>query len=221
MTENVKITVSVLLPFCAEVESDIFLSILKAAVWRMRLEDPHIEALKAGITDKFSVKLNDLSAHWKELDSKSQRIRQFKLLGFWIARSFPALGKKLVGDAWQASPGTRVEVVGNASMSPDEIETFIFRKMQIRIIEMKVSPSTLDKIKHFVRAPTNIEKLKGTKVSPKLTSYEVKIDDRKLCWKALKVGKEVSFMKICFPIRAKSFKQNIIFYSCHHAQVPE
>lgn len=206
--ENIKnefqsVDIAVLLPCCVEQDTDIFLSILKGVIWRTKLDDENIEALKAGMTENmFYVKSNDLLAHWKELSSKSQRVRQFKLLGYWIARNFPTLGQKLLGDAWQATPETQVEIIGNVLMSAVEIEDAIFRKMQIRIITMNVSFSTLDKLKHFVKVPTSIGTFNGKKISRKLTSYEIIVDHTERCWAALKCGKfstdEVRFLKIVF-----------------------
>lgn len=181
--------VCVLLPICAELETDVFLNILRSVVARSRLDEHYIEELKVGMGDNmFYVKSNDLMANWKELDSKSQRIRQYRLLGFWISRNFAALGKKLLGDMWQPSQGKRVEVMENPMMSADEIDALVFRKMQLRIIELNVCYSTLDKIKHFVKAPISIGKFNSIRISPKIKSFEIEIDYMDCCWKALKFG---------------------------------
>lgn len=183
--------VCVLLPFCVELENDVFLNILRLVVGRLKL-DGHddIEALKSGMTDDvLYVKSNDLMSNWKDLDSKPQRFQQLKLFGFWAARNFPSLSKKLLGEQWQGFQGKRVEVIEDPMMPADEIESLISQKMQIRIMELNVSNSTLDKIKHFVKTPISIEKFNRLKITQKINSFEVKVDHIQRCWEALKCGK--------------------------------
>lgn len=191
--KKIKQAICVLLPVCVELETDVFLNILRNVVARSarsELYDLQFDAFTAGLTDDtFYIKSNDMLLNWKELDSKSQRIRQLKLLGFWAIKNYPSLGKKLLGETWQPPQRKSVEVFGNSVMSPDAIDDVIFRKMQLRIMELSVCHSTVTaKLKHFVQAPSNIGKFNEIQISPAIKSFEIENDYLENCWKALKFG---------------------------------
>lgn len=190
-TENCKedkTVICVLLPFCVELEIDLFLNLLRNVLWRSKLDD-ELDIVKAGMSaDTLYIKSNDLLVNWKELNSKSQRIRQMKLLGVWIMYNYPSLGKKLFGEAWQAPERKIVEVLGESVKSTEAVNEVIFKKMTLRIIQLDVSHSTLSKLKNFVKVPTDVSKFNGIQISRKMTSFEINVSVIEHCWKALKFG---------------------------------
>ncbi|KAJ6639520.1 hypothetical protein Bhyg_12266, partial [Pseudolycoriella hygida] len=124
-----------------------------------------------------------------DMTSTSQRVRQTKLLGYWAIENYPALGRKFFGDTWHPPQRQSVEVLGNSWISPHAIDKAIFRKLNIRIIALNVCESTLGRLKHFVEAPSNIDKFNGIKIIKNLKSFDIKSDYVDVCWKALKHGK--------------------------------
>lgn len=180
--------VSILLPYCVELNKDLLLEILKNVVWRSRMDDHYVDALKYGMTAKtLCVKLNDLIVDWKELTSNSQQLRQYRLLGYWAMHNFPALGKKLFGDTCKAVQRQSIEVLRSETMSSDAVDTVIMRKMKLRSIELDVCQSTLSKLRHFVETP-NIVKCNEIRISRKMKSFNIEEDQMEKCWKALKYG---------------------------------
>lgn len=195
MSENkeVKTVICVLLPFCMELETDVFLNLLRNVVARSRLDDQQLDILKAGmIADTLCIKSDDLLVNWKELNSESQRIRQLKLLGVWTMYNYPSLGKKLFGDSWQAPERKIVDVLGVSAKSAEAVNDVIFKKMKLRIFELNISHSTLLKLKHFVRVPVDVEKFNGIQISPRIKLFEIDESVIEKCWKALKFGSFVS-----------------------------
>lgn len=193
INKEVKTVICVLLPFCVELETDVFLNLLRNVVARSRLDDQQLDILKAGmIADTLYIKSDDLLVNWKELNSEPQRIRQLKLLGVWTMYNYPSLGKKLFGESWQAPERKIVEVLGDSVKSAEAVNEVIFRKMKLRIIELNVSHSTLLKLKQFVRVPIDVGKSNGMKISPRIKLFEIDESAIENCWKALKFGKFVS-----------------------------
>lgn len=183
--------VCVLLPFCDELETDVFLNVLKHVVGRSKLPfDHHLECFKDGMTaHTLYIESNDLLVNWNESDSKSQRIRQMKILGFWTAYNYPIFGKKLFGETWQPPQCKSVEILGDSSVEVSAINEVVFRKMKLRIMELSVCHSTLAKLKYFVRIPDDIAKFNGFQVSHKIMSFVIGSDQAEDCWKPLKLGK--------------------------------
>ncbi len=183
---------NILLPCCLELQEDVFLEILKNAVWRSRMDDCYLDALKSGMTTKtLCVKSKDLLVDWKELSSKSQLLRQYQVLGYWTMHNYPALGKKLFGKTWKAVQRQSIEVVGSEPMSPEAVDAVIMRKMKIRSIELSVCKSTVSKLRYFVETPNNIVRYNEKRLYPKVKSFDIQDDYVKECWKALKYGNMV------------------------------
>ncbi len=131
-----------LLPKCTEANVDIFLSVLKNAVNRTRIDDCALDnALRTGMAgDMLSIRSKDTSLDWKDLQSKRQQIRQAELLGYWAINNYPLLGKKLFGESYKAPERMSVEVNSKEQptlMSVDEVDAFVFRKIKLRIIELE------------------------------------------------------------------------------------
>lgn len=202
--DEITTPVLILLPICIELETDVFLNILKNVIGRKKLDDHFIDsALKLGMRyDKFSIEEEDMSVSWSEKKSKDDQIRQSKLLGYWAINNFPSLGKKLFGSSWQTPNRQSLQVVGHSKViSAEEIDAMVFQKMKIRVMQLNVSPSTLVKINHFVNAPANIGKTNESKISIKIKSFDPDDEWTEQCWKALKLGSfslngsyEVSFL---------------------------
>lgn len=196
----------ILLPVCTELETDVFLNILKNVIGRKKLDDYYIDhALKLGMSsDKFFLKEEDISGSWNDMKSKDNQIRQSRLLGYWAINNFPSLGKKLFGNSWQIPKRQNLQVIGHSKeISADEIDELVFQKMKIRVMQLNVSSSTLVKISHFVNVPTNIGKKNESKISIKIKSFDPDDEWTERCWKALKLGSfsldgnyEVSFPKL-------------------------
>lgn len=191
-SENIRdviLPVNILLPFCFELDIDVFFIILKNVVARTRMDDPNFESIRAGMTDPIHVELEDISVNWKELKTKSQQSRQLKLIGFWAVHNYPTLGKKLLGETWSPPQRSSIEIPGGSVMTANQIDAVIFEKLKLRIIELRVEKSTLIRLKHFVTAPESVGKYeKGIVKSAKMTSFEIKDDHLKNCWSALKHG---------------------------------
>lgn len=193
----------IILPICTEANVDIFINILKNAVSRMRMAESHLEnAFRAGMAGEIlSIHEYDISVNWEELHSKTQQIRQCKLLGYWAIHNYPLLGKKLFGESYNPPERKSVMVTdkeNSSLMTADEVDSFIFPKMKLRAMELNVSQSTWVKLKHFVKVPATIRKCNELKLSIKMNSFDITDDCIENCWKALKSGKfsanfEVSF----------------------------
>ena len=202
--DEITTPVLILLPICIELETDVFLNILKNVIGRKKLDDHYIDnALKLGMrSDKFSIEEEDISVSWREKKSRDDQIRQSKLLGYWAINNFPSLGKKLFGSSWQTPNRQSLQVVGHSKvLSAEEIDAMVFQKLKIRVMQLNVSPSTLVKINHFVNVPANIGKTNESKISMKIKSFDPYDEWNEQCWKALKLGSfsldgnyEVSFL---------------------------
>lgn len=195
----------ILLPVCVEAQTDLFLNILRNVVAHSRYYDVFLEdALISGMLgERFSVDSYDLSVNWNILNSKSRQIRQAKLIGFWTARNYPLIGKKLIGGAWQPPKTNCIEIIGSNAINEEEIEAIIFKKMGLRIMELSVSHSTLTKLKYFVKVSVAIEQVNGFQVSPKIKAYDVESKHLEGCWQALKLGEfsSTANFEVTFPTK--------------------
>lgn len=184
-----KAVTSILLPFCEELQRDIFVEVIKSVVWHSKMDDDHIDAMKTGMTMKtVCVKSNDLCVEWTELTSESQQLRQYQLLGFWAASNFPAFCIKLIGDSWTAPQRQAVEIVGSEPMPCDAVDTVIMQKMKLRSIELKISSDTMSKLRHFVKTPKNIGTYNEIRISSTMTTFTINEVDVDKCWEQLKHG---------------------------------
>lgn len=186
--------VYLLLPTCIESKNDIFLEILRNVVQRTartKLDNNFLyNALKTGMkAETFAINSDDIVGHWKELKSKSEQVRQSKMLGYWAIQNFPSLGKKLFGESWQVPQRKCVDVVGQGSMKPDEIDAVIFRKLKIRLVELSLSESTFSRFKHFVKVPIDIGKFNDVHITQKIKCFDIETEYLQNCWDALKRGK--------------------------------
>lgn len=187
---------NVLLPVCVETKTDVFLIILKNHVARhaRSMLDGHylVNAFMSGMSgEEFSIEAEDISVDWTKLDSESQQIRQWKLLGLWTVNNFPSLLKKLLGKSFRVPQGNVVPVNWNSAFeadSPDRIDEFIFPKMKLRNIELNVTESTKIKLKHFTKVPGFIGKSTEKRISRKIKSFDVDDEFVERCWEALKTG---------------------------------
>ncbi len=190
---DIKITpsVNILLPICVESETDVFFNILRNVIARSKL-DEHIldNAVKLGMMgDKFYIKSKDLTKKWSDLVTMSQQIRQSKLIGFWAIDNFPSLGKKLNGKLWKASKEKCLQFSGNSkTVTAAEIDSIIFQKLKIRVIQLNVSESTLSKLKLFVHVPAIVGRKNESQISPKIKVFDIDDNWVEKCWEALKLG---------------------------------
>lgn len=183
-----KAIISVLLPVCVEMkkENDLFMKVLRSAVWRSKMDNEYIDAVKSGMTAKtVCIKSNDLD-DWRKLTSKSKQLRQHQLLGYWATENYPALGKKLFGDKWMPPRRRSVDIIGSEAMPPDSVDTAIMSKLKIRSVELKVSWTTVDKLRLFVKTPENIGSYNEVKISSAIKSFDIDDDDIDKCWKHLR-----------------------------------
>ncbi len=180
--------VNILLPVCIELKDDVFLNILRTVVNRVRIDENSLcNDLKSGMmAATFAIDSEDVSVNWKELTSKSKQGLQSKMLGFWAIQNFPSLGRKLFGDSWKAHQRECINVVGKESMTPEELDDVIFQKLKLRIIELRVTESTIGMLKHFKKAPVNIGKCNALQISPKMKSFNIVEEHLSLCWDVLK-----------------------------------
>lgn len=194
--------VHILLPVCTESKFDIFLEILKCYVAHSKLtESCLMDAFMSGMKgERFSVEICDLTRSWKELKSGDEQIRQFKLLGFWTIANFPSLWRKLFGKT--QPPRNGASVIGHAETNADNIDEVLFTKLKVRVIELRVSPSTLNKLNHFVKVPewVGVKWSNETVIGRKMVSFNVNSGFVDSCWDALRSGQftmtsnvEVSF----------------------------
>lgn len=184
-------TFSILLPFCVQTQTDVFLEILRNSVKRSGISEFHdlVSALKSGMSEIFSIESEDVTVDWTKLDSKTQQIRQWKLIGFWTLNNFPSMVEKLIGESCGVPKRNAIQVNGNSAFEADSIDEFIYLKMKPRIIELTVAESTRRKLKHFTLVPDGIRKSKEQRVSRKMKSFEVDAEFVECCWNALKSGK--------------------------------
>lgn len=179
--------VSVLLPICMEWNEVMFLSILKNIVARTKFEDNYLCGLKAGMTtDQLNIG-DEISDNWKMLNSRGQRIWQSKLIGFWCSKNYPLIGKKLFGEGWEAPHRKYVTSKGRV-VKADDVDTILFTKMRLRIVELSCSASTTDRLKCFVKAPSSIDVCDPIQLSKKMRSFTIRDGHLHVCWKALQLG---------------------------------
>lgn len=180
---------SILLPACKESTSDVFFNVIRNSIARSKLDEHYLDnALKCGVGgEEFEIEADDVAVDWGQLQSDEQLIRQSKILGYWAVEHFPALGKKFFGTAWLPSDRQHVQVVGQPdSVSPGDIDKMVFKKMKLRLMELHVSESTANKLKHFaVDAVATMVRSNEHQMSPKIKSWDIEGED---CWKTLKLG---------------------------------
>lgn len=178
-----------LLPMCVECEFDGFFNVLRNIIYRCQQKGPFIDALKVGLTGAtISIKAEDVG-DWRQLKTESKQILQWKLLGFWANRNAPSFGKKLFEPSWEPPQRNSVEVVDGKSMSPDEIDTIITKKITLRVIELRLTGSTIAFCKYFVKVPNDVDVYNGINISKKTTSFDVNPAHLNRCFDALKSGK--------------------------------
>lgn len=182
--------IHVLLPTCDETNTDVFYEILKSGVLHTRLHDNvHVNSMISGMAgETFEVDQDDLSVDWKELTSNSRQIRQSKLLGFWAARHYPLIGKKLIGAAWHPPKECNVRVSEPIEITEEGIDNIVSKKMKIRIIEINVCKGTSKKLNYFVRAPMTVGRVNVTILSSKMRAFDIKSEYLAECWTTLKLG---------------------------------
>lgn len=188
---NISPPVFILLPICAELEIDVFLKILKNLIGHSKLDKDAIDnAFKLGMSgDEFSIKEKDISENWTILKSIGAQKRLTKLLGYWANNNFSSLGKKFFERSWKPPKRQSLKVKGRSKeMSADEIDAFVSQKLEIRVIQLNISQSTLTKVRHFVNCPANIGKKNEFQISKKVTSFDVDDEWKEECWRALKLG---------------------------------
>lgn len=196
MTENEKENISenippayILLPVCVESKNDVFLSVLRSIIARSVIDKIPLNALLINgmKAPTFQIEAEDVGP-WNNLNSQLQQNRQSMMLGYWSIRNFPSLGNKLCGDEWKAPQRRGVKVVGRESMNPEEFDSFIFGKMKLRIIELRVNQSTLQRMKEFIKAPTDIGKVNRIQLSKKMFSLDIENGFHQQCWDVLRSG---------------------------------
>ncbi len=180
-----------LLPVCIECEFDAFFNIIRNVLSRSRPDNNELNnALKSGMTgETVTIEPDDIVVDWKNLQSKPKQILQWKLLGFWANQNSPSLGKKLFQSSWKPPQRKCVEVIGGTPMTPEEMDIIISRKIKLRVYELSVGRSTLDKLKSFVKVPANIDLCNKEQIFPKIRSYDIKPEHLKRCYDALRFGK--------------------------------
>ncbi len=193
----------ILLPVCSQSKEDVFVTILKRAVARSKLDEHHlIRAFMSGMKgESFAIKMDDLTLNWEQLKSEKQQIRQAKLLGFWAIVNFPSLKVKLFGETHQA---TRNHVsITNTAIDAAKIDEVVFEKMKLRVVELRLKGSTFDKLKHFVKVPGCVGATRSNEIhiTPSMDSFDVDAKFIESCWDALRCGEflmspdnEVSFL---------------------------
>ncbi|XP_037037457.1 CAP-Gly domain-containing linker protein 1-like isoform X2 [Bradysia coprophila] len=185
------IPIKILLPMC-DAKYDVFVSLITNLIGRVKLDEhPEDNALKVGLKgEKFAVELADLTDAWFESSSIVQRIRRNNLLGYWSIAHFPVVGKKFFGLKWEPPQREELEIVGSEEkMCAEEIDDFVSKKLKLRLIELSVSQSTLQKLRLFVvDIPADAGKRNQSSIPPGMMSYE--IDDHRAgdFWQLIKLG---------------------------------
>lgn len=179
----------ILLPFCVESKDDYFLSILRSIIDRAKIEDNLLDsAVKKGMMlQTFQIEADDLD-RWENPQSSQQNIKRAMMIGFWAIENFPSLGKKICGDGWNAPQRVNIEVNGQGSITPNEFDAHIFAKLEIRVIELRLCPGTLNRFKCFTKAPPNLKKVNKVELTKKVVSYNVANGLDHQCWDALRSG---------------------------------
>ncbi|KAJ6642719.1 Chitin biosynthesis protein CHS5 [Pseudolycoriella hygida] len=178
----------ILLPFCVEQDNDVFFDILKTTIARSKVTQKAMDMRLGMGAGKLSVKPKDLSLNWKSLKSDAQQIRQSKLLGFWMVANYPTMAGKLYWGLPDAPKRSDVVTVGTEELDGGSVDDIILKKLKLRIIELNVSPTTLDKVKHFVKVPNFIGMYNERQISPKVKAFDIEPEFVDECWSALKLG---------------------------------
>lgn len=183
--------ICLLLPWYGETKYDAFFNTLRYAISRSRPDANHLDsALRIGLTgESISIEPEDIVVDWENLRTKPKQIVQWKLLGFWASHHSPSLGKKLFHPSWEPPQRACVEVIGERSMTPDEIDAIIGRKIKLRVYELSVVRSTFERLKPFVKVPTDVDVYNGKQIYPKIKSYDINPEHLKRCYDALRLGK--------------------------------
>lgn len=183
-----------LLPVCVETD-DAFFSIVKTIINRKSIDENYVDSsLKLGMSgDTFCIHSEDLLMNWSTMTSRKQKIRQFKLLGYWSIQNFSSFGKIVFGKTWNAPQRKNIQVVrpsGIVELQPDEVDEKIARKLSLRILEINLSSSTMAKLKYLVNVPSFVRKNaeQKTGISSKIKPFDVKDEYMEKCWIAFKSG---------------------------------
>lgn len=189
--------VYIILPMCKDMEHDVFLSVLRKLLSRARVDDHYLNfALITGM-EKLKIYIEPVDILSDDSTDKEQEIRRTMLLGFWCVKNFPSLAKKLLGERWFPREGRKVLFQNGLVMPDEDIHSFIFPSLALSVMELVVSESTLEKIKHFVRVPPYIRSAdEPIEISKKVRMFRIKDEFVENCWRSLKCGKysEVSFL---------------------------
>lgn len=179
--------VFVFLPKCIESKNDVFSSIFRLVVNRSKLDGHPVEqSFVQGLRmESIQIESEDFG-DWKMLVSTPQQIRQAMMLGFWTIQNYRSMGYKFCGDAWEVPLRKCVKVVGRQSMTPEEFDLFVFGKMKLRIIELNVSPTTLPRIKDFLKVPLHIGKENRVEITKKLFGHDIASGFDNQCWNFLR-----------------------------------
>lgn len=181
-------TVNILLPVCEQSDIDVFLNILRAIVSRTNIDKNPLNISLIGGMNSSTIRIQaeDIGP-WNHLNSQQHQARQALMLGFWSTENFPSLGIRLCGDGWKKPQRQCVEVFGRESITPNEFDSLIFDKINLRVIELLVNRTTLARLKNFIEAPSDIAKENKIQLSKKMFSFEIGSGvDR--CWEVLKSG---------------------------------
>lgn len=178
-----------LLPACIESNDDVFMDIFRAVKGRTSIEKSSLNRsfISGMLVPSIVINVEDLEP-WKQLNSSSEQRRQAMMLGFWAIKIFPTLGARLCGERWNIPQRQCVNVVGKDSLTPDEFDLLIFRKIKLRIVEIYESESTLQRLKHFVKTPTDIGKENRVQLLNKIFSLDIEKSFVRPCWDALRSG---------------------------------
>lgn len=174
----------ILLPVYNELESDLFLNIVKKIVSRTRLENYLELSLMSGMERRKLIIECDPND-----PSRSGEIARASLLGYWCCKNFPSFCKKLLGEQWYPSNGRKVFIGTNQNISDSDVDRLIFSSMELRVLELSVNASTLEKLKHFVSVPANICANNPVSISKKMRVFEVAESYIENGWAGLRYGK--------------------------------
>lgn len=179
----------IFLPGCAHSDNDVFLNVVRAIIGRSNIDkNPMNNSLIRGMNaSTIRIQSEDVGP-WNDLNSPSHQIRQAQMLGYWSIKHFPSFAIRLCGDTWKAPQRQCVQVDGSDSITPNDFDSLIFDKLKLRIIELRVDHGTLQRLKNFIKAPTNIGKENRFRHSNKMFSFDIEKGFDRQGWDALRSG---------------------------------
>lgn len=187
--------IRILLPVCSEVERDVFFKVVQNLISRTKLDEHFLDnAFKIGMTgEEFCIEIEDTTDNWLQRDTEEQQVRQSKILGYWASEHFPVIAKKFYGLKWKPPQRKGIEVVGHEeTLSAKEIDEIVFKKLKLRLIELSVTPSTLQKLRLFMfDIPADIGKKNENSLAPAIKSFEIDDDSVDDCWNIVKFGTHI------------------------------